>query len=208
MNPWFSSSLCFCRVFLFNLEIMTIDFYQTIIKIVNKGLWGHWNPLLHTQPVSIIMTSLFHNSAVVIQITNDHCVPIGYLISNVLTYRKFTPPSLVLWILNLTFSRIFLSGKILFSPGRTTLWSSCSIEKKKNQTTHTHHTYMYLYTYIIYPQSIHICMHIICIPLISVYMCIYLYLHTHIYVCELCMYIYLCIYMHYFEKVELKILKN
>lgn len=208
MNPWFSSSLCFCRVFLLNLEIMTIDFYQTIIKIVNKGLWGHWNPLLHTQPVSIIMTSLFHNSAVVIQITNDHCVPIGYLISNVLTYRKFTPPSLVLWILNLTFSRIFLSGKILFSPGRTTLWSSCSIEKKKNQTTHTHHTYMYLYTYIIYTQSIHICMHIICIPLISIYMCIYLYLHTHIYVCELCMYIYLCIYMYYFEKVELKILKN
>jgi len=187
---------------------MTIDFYQTIIKIVNKGLWGHWNPLLHTQPVSIIMTSLFHNSAVVIQITNDHCVPIGYLISNVLTYRKFTPPSLVLWILNLTFSRIFLSGKIFFSPGRTTLWSSCSIEKKKNQTTHTHHTYMYLYTYIIYTQSIHICMHIICIPLISIYMCIYLYLHTHIYVCELCMYIYLCIYMYYFEKVELKILKN
>lgn len=208
MNPWFSSSLCFCRVFLLNLEIMTIDFYQMIIKIVNKGLWGHWNPLLHTQPVSIIMTSLFHNSAVVIQITNDHCVPIGYLISNVLTYRKFTPPSLVLWILNLTFSRIFLSGKILFSPGRTTLWSSCSIEKKKNQTTHTHHTYMYLYTYIIYTQSIHICMHIICIPLISIYMCIYLYLHTHIYVCELCMYIYLCIYMYYFEKVELKILKN
>ena len=189
---------------------MTIDFYQTIIKIVNKGLWCHWNPLLHTQPVSIIMTSLFHNSAVVIQITNDHCVPIGYLISNVLTYRKFTPPSLVLWILNLTFSRIFLSGKILFSPGRTTLWSSCSIEEK-NQTTHTHHTYhtyMYLYTYNIYTQSIHMCLHIICILLISVYMCIYLYVHTHIYVCELCMYIYLCIYMYYFEKVELKILKN
>lgn len=156
---WFSSSLCFCRVFLFNLEIMTIDFYQTIIKVVNKGFWSHWNPLLHTQPVSIIMTSLFPNcSCYSVNKWSLYAYWVPDLKCSYLTFtppRKFTPPSLLLWILNLTFSRIFLSGKILFSPGRTTLWNSCSIGKKKQQPnhTHTHHTYMYLYTYNIYTYA-------------------------------------------------------
>jgi len=174
---------------------MTIDFYQTIIKIVNKGLWGHWNPLLHTQPVSIIMTSLFHNSAVVIQITNDHCVPIGYLISNVLTYRKFTPPSLVLWILNLTFSRIFLSGKILFSPGRTTLWSSCSIEKKKKSNhTHTSHIYVSVHIYNIHTKHTH--MHAYYMYTINIYLYVYIFIFTHTYICVWIVYVYIFVYIY------------
>lgn len=138
------------------------------------------------------MTSLFHDSSVVIQSTNDHCVPTGYQISNVLTYRTLTPPSLLLWILNLTFSRISLSSKILFSPGRTTLWNSYSIEKKKPHTHHAYNTYMYLSIYNIYTQIIHICIHIVCIPL-NMYICVHTYTHT--YMCMNCVCICICVYI-------------
>ena len=172
---------------------MTIDFYQMVIKIVNKGFWSHWNPLLHTQPVSIINDlSLSHNNSVVIQSTNDHCVPAGYQISNVLTYRTLRPPSLLLWILNLTFSRISLSSKILLSPGRTTLWNSYSIEKKNTHTHIMHITHICICTYIIYTHKLYTCIHIVCIPL-NVYMCTYLYTHT--YMCMNCVCICICVYI-------------
>lgn len=136
----FFSSLCWCMVFLCNLEIMTIVFYQKIVRIVNNGFRSPSSPLLHTLLRTIIMTPSLRNF--IVQSANDYCVPTGCQVPNVLVCRKLTSPKLLSWSLNLTFARMFLSGKICYSVLEEQLFEIVTLFGKKN--THRNHTYMYV----------------------------------------------------------------